>query len=384
MGAQDGDDGPHLARIHHEGALTIMRTVKLRRGTAAAVSLVVAAGGFAGAAATAHAAPASPALTVTSLHLYNHWVSEQSVFNSGNPTASRDSNGYVHLAGSLAGGTSPGAFTLPVADRPASTLYIDDYTFGYTTGFVVIYPNGKVFMEGATAMSYSSLAGISFPSASVGAFDLSLVNGWVSEDPAFSTGNPAVSLDPTGTVHLSGSLAGGSDLSTAFTLPAGMRPTHTTYLDVYTFGGTVGSLEITKSGSVTLFGGSVSNFTSLAGVSFQTAAAGAPSALPLSNGWKGGSFTGGPPAALLDSQGVVHLSGALNKGSDDTVAATLPSQDRPSHNLYLATYTFDGTPGSVEITTGGQIYPVGTPTTGTSSTATEYTSLGSISFPAGI
>lgn len=362
-----------------------MRTVKLRRGTAAAVSLVVAAGGFAGAAAaTANAAPASPAFTVTSLHLYNHWVSEQSVFNSGNPTASRDSNGYVHLAGSLARGTSPGAFTLPVADRPASTLYIDDYTFGYTTGFVVIYPNGKVFMEGADATSYSSLAGISFPSASVGAFDLSLVNGWVSEDPAFSTGNPAVSLDPTGTVHLSGSLAGGSDLSTAFTLPAGMRPTHTTYLDVYTFGGTVGSLEITKSGSVTLFGGSVSNFTSLAGVSFQTAAAGAPSALPLSNGWKGGSFTGGPPAALLDSQGVVHLSGALNKGSNDTVAATLPSQDWPSHDLYLPTYTFDGTPGGVEITTGGQIYPVGTPTTGTSSTATEYTSLGSISFPAGL
>ena len=62
--------------------------------------------------------------------------------------------------------------------------------------------------------------------------------------------------------------------------------------------------------------------------------------------------TGAPSAGV--SNGVVYLSGSLAQpapGMDGF--ATLPSADRPVHNLYISVYTDDGISGTLFIATGG-------------------------------
>ena len=77
----------------------------------------------------------------------------------------------VHLAGGSrpASGTGP-AFVLPSGDRPSHYLYETVYTFGGTTGSVVIYPNGLVYLRASppapsgvsTADEFTSLTSITF------------------------------------------------------------------------------------------------------------------------------------------------------------------------------------------------------------------------------
>jgi hypothetical protein len=61
-------------------------------------------------------------------------------------------------------------FTLPSSDRPSHILYETVYTFGGTTGWVVIDPDGLVFLTGqstgtsgvTTADEFTSLTSITF------------------------------------------------------------------------------------------------------------------------------------------------------------------------------------------------------------------------------
>ena len=59
--------------------------------------------------------------------------------------------------------------------------------------------------------------------------------------------------------------------------------------------------------------------------------------------------------------------------------ATLPPSAWPSDYLYITTYAFDGTPGTVEITPTGDMYAFGPDLSDTQA----YTSLAGITFPAG-
>jgi len=102
----------------------------------------------------------------TTLHWQNAaTVNSWTLFTTGYAPAGyvKDSNGVVHLRGSIRGGASGSvAFTLPKADRPSHYLYLPIFTSGGTVGNVFIAPNGQVKPSGADASADSSLDGVSF------------------------------------------------------------------------------------------------------------------------------------------------------------------------------------------------------------------------------
>lgn len=104
-----------------------------------------------------------------------------------------------------------------------------------------------------------------------------------------------------------------------------------------------------------------------------------PTPVPLSlvNGWRSAqiAWQTGVPGVVLDDNGIVHLSGAILHGASNTLAFTLPVGDRPASYVYLTTYTFQGTQGSLRIQPDGGVYPFG-------SNVTTFTDLASLSFPA--
>lgn len=104
---------------------------------------------------------------------------------------------------------------------------------------------------------------------------LTLINGWVSENSVYGSGNPKVAIQ-NGIVYLKGSLAQPTPGNATFTvLPPQYRPTDNMYITVYTNGSTQGSLYISHSGIVEAFsnvscgsGDTSQCFTSLASVSY--------------------------------------------------------------------------------------------------------------------
>lgn len=105
---------------------------------------------------------------------------------------------------------------------------------------------------------------------------LTLINGWISENHEFASGNPKVAIQ-SNIVYLSGSLAQPSGSSATFTiLPPQFRPTHNMWITVYTVDGTSGTLFISQTGEMDAFSNSSCSsttnsaqcYTSLAGVSY--------------------------------------------------------------------------------------------------------------------
>ena len=105
--------------------------------------------------------------------------------------------------------------------------------------------------------------------------NLTLINGWQSENAVYQTGNPKVGIQ-NGIVYLKGSLAQPTPGSAIFAnLPSRYRPTNNMYITVYTNGGTQGSLYIGHDGTMEAFSGTgcgsgttAQCFTSLATVSW--------------------------------------------------------------------------------------------------------------------
>jgi hypothetical protein len=97
--------------------------------------------------------------------------------------------------------------------------------------------------------------------------------------------------------------------------------------------------------------------------------------LTLVNGWQSANatFGTGDPRYCIDG-GIVYLSGSLAGGTGSQFA-TLPSWATPTSRTYLSTYTFGGKPGIIRIETNGTMNAYG-------GSATSYTSLAGISFPA--
>lgn len=77
----------------------------------------------------------------------------------------------------------------------------------------------------------------------------------------------------------------------------------------------------------------------------------------LNNGFKDGGVGSAPPGYAKDSLGIVHLRGGL-KGQSE-VPFILPKGFRPSHEVNVPTYTYDGTEGFLDITITGKLILAG-------------------------
>jgi hypothetical protein len=112
--------------------------------------------------------------------------------------------------------------------------------------------------------------------------------------------------------------------------PASRRGTasRNLYIEVYTASDSTGDLFIGSDGSLEAYNGEATTFTSLATVSFPTAAV-AAHRLTL-HGWQSSQSeyqTGNPSYAV--SHGVVYLSGSLH-GGKSKLAFVLPKAARPA------------------------------------------------------
>ena len=241
----------------------------------------------------------------------------------------------------------------------------------------------RVAAASAVALALTAGAAAGVPAAQAGVpgcswQPLTLINGWHSEQSAWSTGDPSYCATSDGMVYLSGSLAGGS-LDQFAALPAGNWPAHTTYLSVYTFGGTPGVVRVDTDGTIDAYGGNATQFTSLAGVSYASAAVAQTPITPIVNGWASANsayHTGDPSYAV--SNGVAHLSGSVlyPNGSPWSTSwnfADLPPAIRPTGCFATQVYTFAGSTGYVTVDHQGNI----------SGANPQYASLAGVSYPVG-
>ena len=221
----------------------------------------------------------------------------------------------------------------------------------------------------ALAVTFASVAAASVaPAASATPIEqlcqwqaLPLVNGWQSEQSTYGTGDPSYELC-AGIVYLSGSLAqpGGGSQEFAV-LPASSAPASDTYLSVYAYAGTSGVVLIEPDGAMLAYAGvnssgttaDVTDFTSLAGVSFPAAGTATQPLAPLQNGWQSAQsqYLTGAPAYLL-SGGIVHLSGSVTYTASppaDGFFAAIPAAIQPDNCTAANVYDWGGGEGQLNI-----------------------------------
>jgi hypothetical protein len=205
--------------------------------------------------------------------------------------------------------------------------------------------------------------------------ELTLQNGWTNAP--FGTRNAGATA-VMGIVYLRGAIANGTS-PIAFTLPAEMRPAKNVYVPVDLCNATKGRLVIQPSGVVSIEaeGGTFANarcFTSLEGVSFAPSDVGF-TALALTNGWTHAPF-GTSNASALKINGVVHLKGAIARGTSPVIT-TLASDLRPATSVYVPVDLCNVAKGRLVIQPSGM---VSVEAQGGFSRAQCFTSLDGVSF----
>jgi len=102
--------------------------------------------------------------------------------------------------------------------------------------------------------------------------------------------------------------------------------------------------------------------------------------LNLFNGWKYYASGTRVPTAGLDSDGLVHLRGALYQqaGSNNKFAFTLPANMRPLKTVYVSVDMVNANTGRLQIEPNGNTY---IDATGSQSNAQSFTSLEGVVFP---
>ena len=324
------------------------RLSRIAAGTLCALGLMLPLG-LAG-------ATAAQAATFTPLTLHNGWTNAPF---STSKAAVATISGIVHFKGAIAtGGTNAVPFTLPVAFRPATGVYVKVDLCNATNGRLFIGHNGVVTVqaEGGTfsnAQCFTSLDGASFAKSATSFTPLTLHNGWTNAP--FSTSNAAVRTI-SGIVHFKGAIATSGTNSVAFTLPVGFRPASSVYVPVDLCNATNGRLFIQHNGVVSVEAATFSNaqcFTSLDGVSFAKSAS-SFTALTLKNGWTGAPF-GTSNAAVRTISGIVQLKGAIATAGTNPVAFTLPAGFRPATSVYVAVDLCDATNGRLFIQHNGVV-----------------------------
>jgi hypothetical protein len=261
-------------------------------------------------------------------------------------------DGVVHFKGAIANGSNAPAFTLPIEMRPSTNVYVSVDMCGAKSGRLNILSSGVVSVQAeedfADAQCFTSLDGAYFVHSSTPSSFFLLSNGWTGQP--FSTGYPGVSLI-RGISYLRGAMADGT-AATAFTLPASMRPFDDVYVPTNLFAAAKGRMFIRDTGlaSVSPLSSDSQSFTSLDGLSFDTASVGDTS-LTLQNGWTGGPFSTGSPGASK-IKGVVHLKGAMDGGASG-FAFTLPPELRPENRAYVPVDLCSGAKGRLMIEANG-------------------------------
>ena len=290
----------------------------------------------------------------TELALQNGWTNAP--YGTRNAEATVVS-GIVYLHGAISNGTSPVAFTLPTALRPATNVYVPVDLCNATKGRLFIQPSGVVSIEAeggafANAQCFTSLEGASFAPSGVGFTALALANGW-THAPYGTSSASALKID--GIVHLKGAIAQGTSPVIA-TLASDLRPATWVYVPVDLCNAAKGRLVIQPSGvvSVQAEGGfsKAQCFTSLDGVSFAQDVT-AFTTLSLANGWTHAPY-GTRSAAVKNLGGVVQFEGAI-AGGTSSVAFTLPTALRPATNVYVPVDLCNATKGRLFIQPSGVV-----------------------------
>lgn len=367
-----------FANMKTMNTLAARWSVRLGLSAATVAALAIAP------AVTAAAAPATPSASFTwhTFKLLNGWKSASAPqLITGTPAWALH-DGVIYLRGAITQPT-PGGLALfaklPPSARSASDLYIQTYTQAETPGTVFIdTQSGGMQAFNGNSFAFTSLAGISYPTAKIKSQKLTLKNGWKPGQSVFGTGSPSYGLSG-GVVHLSGSLDSGKTGFSAFVLPKGARPSHQLYISVYTFQGSTGSLEIKPTGSVVLFGSGAKSFASLANVSFPVGAKW--HTFKLQDGWKSGqasSNSGAPAYTIID--GVVYLTGAMvdPKGTIG-LWTTLPAGVKTAKDvLEIEVYTVNSTAGGIAVTNS-----LGLVSENPFTNAQDFTSLAGVAYPQG-
>lgn len=304
--------------------------------------------------------PAASAVTVFDpLPLVNGWTGAPQSTRS--PAITRVGQ-MVHLRGAIANGSTGVAFTVPVAYRPTSTVYVRVALCNGRAGRLVIDPAGTATVQTAGAFAdatcLTSLEDVSYATDTVGFTPLALQNGWVNG--FFGTFPVGVSNDD-GIVRFQGAVTSGTT-STLFTLPANFRPNQDMYLPVNLCNATPGRLYIQPTGAVSVQATDLDFtkaqcFTSLEGVSFSRNGTGYTS-VTLANGWTGG-VSGTSQPGFRNDNGIVHLKGAVGNGTAGTLF-TLPARMRPPANVDAAVDLCNAVPGRIRIGSNGVVQVLST------------------------
>ena len=217
-----------------------------------AAALLAAMGGTAAIATPAQAgvsigqvrsAPARSAATDAKLtwhpfKLLNGWKSATAKkLLTGTPAWALQ-NGVVYLRGAIRlPKAGDDAFALlPKQARPTGNLYNQVFSKGDVPAVLFIGTDGTMTAYNGNAQAFTSLSGLSYPTASVKSHKFKLLNGWLSSQPNFGTGNPSYAISK-GIVYLSGSMHTGGTSPLAFILPKAARPAHALFISVYTVDG---------------------------------------------------------------------------------------------------------------------------------------------------
>jgi hypothetical protein len=218
---------------------------------------------------------------------------------------------------------------------------------------------------------------------------LNLINGWQSSQGDWNTGDPEYCVDNS-IVYLSGSLKNPSSGGAEFAvLPPQALPASYLYRDVYTYGGTVGQLNIAPNGEMTATGSSAHLYTSLAGVSFPVAGT-TSEPLWLAPGWESaqGTFGTGDPG-YVNVNGIYHWTGSAMYSSGGTPSIISYFFPQPTKCMDTYVYTYGGHVADLTLATPAPPPQQDAPlfiqdTVPGTSYSTTLTSFAGITFPGGL
>jgi len=308
---------------------------------------------------SALAASAGPSVTFTKLTLLNGWGTYP---GSASP-AIADISGTVYFKGAIttsSSNTNNVAFILPPAFRPAKNVNVPVDMCGTTSGELAIAPTGvtQVISQGANsnATCFTSLDGVSFALSTKPFTALTLQPGWTEFDNLY---RKAAARLVGGIVHLAGEIKTAHSLSAAVTLPPAFRPSTNVYALINLCTGSIGRLNITPSGAVTVQAEGTNNWwmaqcgVSLDGASFALSPT-SFTALTLQNGWMNAPY-GTSNAAVRNINGIVQFKGAIWTSGTNADPFVLPTGFRPTKHVYIPVDLCGGNKGRLDILPDGVV-----------------------------
>jgi hypothetical protein len=305
------------------------------------------------------AAPARPAAPVKftwhTLKLVNGWKSASTkTLRTGTPAWALHDD-VVYLRGAIRNPAQAGDefARLPAYVEPPSNIYTEDYVASGVPGAVWIALDGWLNVYNGNSPDLISLAGISYPLATIKPHPLILKNDWTSEQEAYQSGDPAYAISH-GVVYLSGSMGAGQIGATAARLPKAARPSHLMYVPTYTYSGTPGFLEILPGGYIQAYGTNADHYTSLANISYPVTGTKWHN-FKLTSGWKSADPIAGTGAPVYTvSNGVVYVAGSMYQKSGKSDRWTsIPLAARPANVVELEAFILNAYPGMVSFATAG-------------------------------